>query len=69
MLKKVLKGIAALLALVILVVGGYVAYLFISFHRLPDTHERLEFGGEVAAAGQEYSIVTWNLGFGAYSAD
>lgn len=69
MLRKAIKVIAALLALAILAAGGYVAYVCISYHRLPDSDEALEPVGAPAAAGEEYAVVTWNLGFGAYSAD
>lgn len=72
-MKRLLKALAMLLALVIVVVGGYVAYVFISYHRLPDSLA-LEPGASgsglmLAADGREYSVVSWNLGFGAYSAD
>ena len=33
---KAFKAVAVVLAAVILVVGGYVAYVFLSFHRLGD---------------------------------
>ncbi len=35
-MKKVLIALLIVLALLILLVGGYVAYLFIDFHRIPD---------------------------------
>ena len=69
MLKKVLKVVAIILAIVLAFAIGYVAYVFISYHRLPDVDEAVEMKGEAAAAGQPYTIVTWNLGFGAYSDD
>ena len=36
MVKRVLIALLIVLALLILVVGGYVAYLFIDYHRIPD---------------------------------
>lgn len=69
MLKKILKIIAIILAVVLVIAIGYLAYVFISYHRLPDVDEAAEPVGAKAAAGQTYSIVTWNLGFGAYSDD
>lgn len=74
-MKKLIKALAILLAAVIVVVGGYVAYVFIAYHRLPDADTRLDMGEEYDTArpapeiGTSYDIVTWNLGFGAYSDD
>nr|MCR5825741.1 endonuclease/exonuclease/phosphatase family protein [Oscillospiraceae bacterium] len=62
--------VAVLLALV-LVVGAYVAYVFLSYDRIPD-NVALTVEGSAdapAAAGQEYTIVSYNIGFGAYTAD
>ena len=69
MAKRILKCVCAVLLALILVVGGYLAYLLIDYHRLPDTDEALDLPGENAQVGESYEIVTWNLGFGAYSAD
>ena len=65
MLKKLLKIIAILLAVVLVIALGYVAYVFISYHRLPDEDVALEPAGPAAKAGESYTIATWNLGFGA----
>ncbi|MBR0462817.1 MAG: hypothetical protein IJJ23_00300 [Clostridia bacterium] len=69
MIKKVLKTVCILLAAVIIIAAGYVAYVFISYHRLPNTDAALTPEGGAAAAGRELTAVTWNVGFGAYSAD
>lgn len=69
MLKKILKILAIALAAMIAVVGGYVAYVFISYHRLPDMDEQTAMAGEAAQLERPYAIATWNLGFGAYSDD
>ena len=68
-MKKALKIIGILLLVLVVAVGGYVAYVFISYHRLPDVDEAVAPAGETAKAGEPYTIVTWNLGFGAYSDD
>ena len=70
-MKKLLKMVAALLLAAVVAVGGYVAYLFITFHRLPDNEilQASGSGGQVLAADQTVRAVSWNLGFGAYSAD
>ena len=72
----ILKAIFTILLALVLVVGGYVAYVFISYHRLDDkivltaekNGESAAISSEVAT-GVEYSIMTWNMGFGAYSDD
>ena len=71
MVKKVLIALLIVLALLILLVGGYVAYLFIDFHRIEDDQalSASTAGASALPAGVEQSIVTWNIGFGAYSAD
>jgi endonuclease/exonuclease/phosphatase family metal-dependent hydrolase len=61
------------LALVV-VFGGYVAYLFLASHRLPDNQVLTAVAVERAEpsaprVGEAYRIVSYNVGFGAYSAD
>ena len=70
-MKKVLIALLIVLALLILVVGGYVAYLFIDFHRIPDNQALTasNAGASSLPAGEELRIISWNIGFGAYSAD
>ncbi|MCQ2437427.1 MAG: endonuclease/exonuclease/phosphatase family protein, partial [Clostridia bacterium] len=70
-MKKLIKGIAYLLLLVLIVVGGYVGYAFAFYHRIPD-NQALEptcKNDNPLPYEETLSIVTWNLGFGAYSAD
>ena len=68
-MKKALKIVGILLLALVVVAGGYVAYVFIDYHRLPDTDEALEpFGGPIAV-NAPLTLVSWNLGFGAYSDD
>lgn len=72
-MKKILKLLGIVLLAVIVVVGGYVAYLFASYSRLDD-HLALPVSAKVdesvlLSTGERHSIVTWNLGFGAYSDD
>lgn len=70
-MKRVLTALLILLLLALLIVGGYVAYLFIDYSRIEDNQalpvEQRAQG--VLAAGEEQTIVSWNIGFGAYSAD
>ncbi|MBQ2062470.1 MAG: endonuclease/exonuclease/phosphatase family protein [Oscillospiraceae bacterium] len=72
-MRKVLKALLALLLVIVLIVGGYFAYLFISFHRLGDNVtlevENNQTGKTVAGKEQTYRVVSWNIGFGAYESD
>lgn len=55
----------------LLVVVGYVAYVFLTYSRIKD-NVPLEVKGnsdQPAKTDQEYTIVTYNIGFGAYTAD
>ena len=70
----VIAGISllALLALLVLVVLGYVVYVAAEYDRIEDYLQlTVDEGATEAAAhtGVEYGIVTYNIGFGAYSPD
>lgn len=68
--KRLIRIIAAVVAIPVLVVGGYVAYVFMSYHRLPDSAEQHSQNvNAVAALDTDYTVVTWNVGFGAYCRD
>lgn len=69
MLRRGLKAVGIPLALILLLADVYVGYVFIDYHRLPDTDEAVAPAGEAARTGQRVTIATWNLGFGAYSDD
>ncbi|MCQ2982625.1 MAG: endonuclease/exonuclease/phosphatase family protein [Treponemataceae bacterium] len=71
-MKKWLKGILAVLLLIVLIVVGYVAYVFFTYDRIPDNVALTpEAGGTRSAVtpGVRYSILTQNIGFGAYTDD
>ena len=55
----------------VLTAVAYVAYVFLTFSRIEDNLV-LEPEGEsdvVASSGEEYTIVTFNIGYGSYTAD
>lgn len=59
------------IGVVLLAVIGYVAYVFLTYSRIKD-NVSLEINGtadEAARTEQEYTIVTYNIGFGAYTPD
>ena len=69
--KKILKGVGILAAVLLLVVVGYVVYVFASYSRIED-HQVLEPENNketLVSAETEYTITTFNIGFGAYSSD
>ncbi|MGN0808051.1 MAG: endonuclease/exonuclease/phosphatase family protein [Candidatus Coproplasma sp.] len=73
MTKRIIKNIAIALvstfALLVLVVLGYVIYVSVQYYRIEDnlvltTSQNAE---QKVGLWQEYSIVSYNVGFGAYS--
>lgn len=69
--KKVLKAVVGALVALALIIGGYVAYMMLSYSRIPDNQE-LQINNNQSAqleVGKSYSAVTFNIGFGAYTAD
>ena len=69
--KTIFMLVLFFLLAVILAAIGYAAYVLIDYHRLPDW-PRLEVTGSAtgeARTGQTYTVLSWNVGFGAYSED
>lgn len=69
-LKRILKITAIVLAAILLIVGGYLAYVFISYHRIGN--QTLTAEGKANGTletGNVYKIVSYNIGFGAYESD
>lgn len=69
--KRILCALLCAVLAVVVIVGGYVVYLFASYDRLEDNLALnvREGSSQTIPVGEPLSIVTWNLGFGAYSAD
>ena len=68
--KIIVVTVLLILALLLLTVGGYFAYVFISYHRLGDMEIGIENAQKTALdAGKEYTILSYNIGFGAYEPD
>ncbi len=72
-LKKIGRIVLSIFLAVVILAAGYVAYVFIAYHRIPDNQEleivRPVKYGPAASVGEEYRIVSWNIGFGAYEDD
>ena len=72
-MRKLLKALLILLAVLLAVVIIYVGYVMLSYDRIPDNQE-LEIRNPqetdlAVRLGEEYAIVTQNVGFGAYTDD
>ena len=70
-MRKIVNVILCILGVLVLIVGAYVAYVFIDFHRLPDkmTLEAKDGVSGAAEAGTPYKLISFNIGFGAYEPD
>ena len=70
-IKRILIAIGAILGAIILVVGGYVIYVVASYSRIEDNQTLTpENASDTSVTTEtEYTVVTQNLGFGAYTAD
>ena len=70
--KKIFKIVGIILGIIILALIGYIIYLFASYHRIEDNLP-LEVESHAADAEltteKEYSALTYNIGFGAYTPD
>ena len=67
-LKRILLSVVALLMVVILVVGGYLEYVILQYYRIEDkaTLEVVDHNENVLDIDKNYTISTYNIGFGAY---
>lgn len=71
MKKRILKILCIVMATIIFVVLSYILYVVLSYHRVGD-NLTLEIEGDaenIASVNTEISLLTYNIGFGAYSAD
>lgn len=71
MKKKVFKHAGRIFLAILIVIAGYLAYLMLQYSRIED-HIALGVAQNAEAdisADREYTLTSWNLGFGAYSAD
>lgn len=71
MMRKVFRIIAATLLVIILLAGAYILYMQLTYYRIEDNQD-LEIKNnlpEVLQVDGEYTMLTFNIGFGAYSQD
>lgn len=71
-LAKVFTIIGIIVAAIIVIAAAYVAYVFIDFQRIDDNQVLTAYGEaeqEKFTTGKEMTIISYNIGFGAYSDD
>ena len=69
-MNKPLKIILLVLAALVLLVVGYLAYVLIDYHRLGDMDLEVDRQAlQPAETGREYHLLSYNIGFGAYEPD
>ena len=70
-MKKAVRILLIVLAALVLLAGGYCCYALLSYHRLGD--QTLAATAPALASqpvtGREYTVVSYNVGFGAYESD
>ena len=69
---KIGKVLLRILLVLVLIVLGYAAYLFLSYHRIGDqtlTPVDAAAAEKEIRTGEIISITSWNIGFGAYESD
>ena len=68
-MKRAVKALLCLLAVLVLVVGAYAAYVLIDYHRIGDCEIAVSGEGAAAETDTAYSVITYNIGFAAYTPD
>ena len=71
MVKKLGKGVLGILLVLIIVIAAYVIYMQMQYYRIDDFTEIVTENPkqEMVKGGTSYRIMTYNIGFGAYSDD
>lgn len=73
-MKRVWRWAAVILAVIVIILIAYMVYVFAAYRRLPDnlplevkkSGGEADFDEEAFAQKESYSIMTYNIGFGAY---
>lgn len=70
-MKIILKIMGIMLLLCLVIAGGYVGYLLLTYARIDDyqTIEEQNNPTNTLTSQQAYSLLTYNIGFGAYNPD
>ena len=71
-MKKWIKTVLCIVLALVLLAVGYVAYVFIDYHRIGDmalTPVNADAASPAVTTGTPYTAVSYNIGFGAYEDD
>ena len=73
-IKKFFKIIGIIIGILVIALLAYLIYLYASYHRIEDNlplevESRVEQADAKLTTGKEYSALTYNIGFGAYTPD
>ena len=70
-LKRALITTGSILGIAILLAGGYVGYVMLSYNRIGNKTLKVEHNSSIpeVQTGVEYKALSYNIGFGAYSQD
>lgn len=71
-MKNFLRTLVGLLTVILLILGAYVAYLFIDYDRLPDEQELITTAGQLKKldpSQTSYTATSFNIGYAAHTAD
>lgn len=69
-LKRALIAALSVLLALLLVVGGYVVYVLIAYYRIGDMPTDVEqVATDTLSVGEAHTVLSWNIGFAAYSRD
>lgn len=67
-MKRLLKALLLLFSGLIVIVGAYVAYVYLTYHRIPDNVKLKpeSRNAELLQTGRPYKAMTFNIGYAAY---
>lgn len=69
--KKIIIILSIILGFILLVVGTYILYIVLQYSRIEDnksyTSDIVNNKSDIISPNTEYSIITYNIGFGAYN--
>ena len=70
-MKKGWKIALCVLLAIVLLAAAYLIYVFLDYHRIADNQPLpvTRKASREAAVGQPYTLLSWNIGFGAYEPD
>ena len=70
-MRKFFIGLGALVGALLILILAYAAYVLLGMDRIADNQalEIAQTATDAPQLGREYSLLSWNLGFGAYSDD